>query len=232
MTLNKTQLKNLLKRFDPVEPVDVDKIIAEIIRVKLNELSKNLHRELSQEVRSIKVKDGDSGEQGERGEVGGRGKDGRDGVDGKSGKDGRDGISKDGVDGKDGLRGLLGARGMDGSPDEPEIIREKLETLKGEDRLDASAIKNLPVERILGRSVGAGGSEIKSTDLSSQLDGSTKDFTVPANKRFNSLMGTQFPIVFRPDVDFTGSGTTTLTLTSEVSAPEKGQTLILTYAEP
>lgn len=41
-------------------------------------------------------------------------------------------------DGKD------GEKGKDGSPDTPVQVREKLESLKGDERLDASAIKNLP----------------------------------------------------------------------------------------
>lgn len=69
-------------------------------------------------------KEGEKGERGERGEQGDRGEDGRDGVDGK-----------DGVNGKDGLPG---------SPDTPEDIKTKLESLKGKERLDASAIQNLP----------------------------------------------------------------------------------------
>lgn len=52
-------------------------------------------------------------------------------------------LPKDGKDGKDGL-GIEGPAGKDGSPDTPEEVRDKLETLKDEDRLDASAIKNLP----------------------------------------------------------------------------------------
>lgn len=51
-------------------------------------------------------------------------------------------------DGKD------GAKGKDGSPDTPTEIKEKLESLKGEERLDASAIKNLPKQPI---SIGGGG---------------------------------------------------------------------------
>lgn len=50
-------------------------------------------------------------------------------------------LPKDGLDGRDGADG---ADGKDGSPDSPEQVRDKLETLKGEERLDASAIKNLP----------------------------------------------------------------------------------------
>jgi hypothetical protein len=40
--------------------------------------------------------------------------------------------------------GEKGEPGKDGSPDEAEDIKEKLESLKDENRLDASAIKNLP----------------------------------------------------------------------------------------
>lgn len=41
-------------------------------------------------------------------------------------------------------KGIKGDKGDDGSPDTAEQVREKLETLTGEERLDASAIKNLP----------------------------------------------------------------------------------------
>lgn len=52
-------------------------------------------------------------------------------------------LPKDGKDGEDGKDGI-GEPGKDGSPDTAEVVRNKLETLRGEDRLDASAIKNLP----------------------------------------------------------------------------------------
>lgn len=54
---------------------------------------------------------------------------------------GKDGI--DGKHGKDGI-GIIGPAGKDGSPDTAEQVRDKLESLKEENRLDASAIKNLP----------------------------------------------------------------------------------------
>lgn len=57
----------------------------------------------------------------------------------RSGKDGRNG-----TDGRDGRDGKDGRNGTDGSPDTAEEVRDKLETLVGEERLDASAIKNLP----------------------------------------------------------------------------------------
>ncbi len=68
-------------------------------------------------------------------------------------------------------------------------------------------------------------------DLTGSCDGVTKTFTIPSNKRIIGVLGTQFPVVYRPEIDYTGSGTTTLTLTSEVGAPESGQTLIVQYAE-
>ena len=79
-----------------------------------------------------------------------------------------------------------------------------------------------------------GGGSSKNTlyyDLTSQCNGVTKTFTVPVNTRILSVHGTQFPQNYRPDIDWTGSGTTTLTLTSEVGAPETGQTLFILYVE-
>lgn len=58
------------------------------------------------------------------------------------GEDGKDGYTP--IKGKDYFDGENGKDGENGSPDTPEEIREKLETLEGENRLDASAIKNLP----------------------------------------------------------------------------------------
>ena len=78
--------------------------------------------------------------------------------------------------------------------------------------------------------VGGGGrNSVQFTDLSSKLDGATKNFFVP-KRRYIALFGTQFPILFRPVIDYTGDGTGVLTLTSEVSAPESGQTLILLHS--
>lgn len=45
---------------------------------------------------------------------------------------------------KSGRDGVDGQPGKDGSPDNPVEVRNKLESLKDDERLDASAIKNLP----------------------------------------------------------------------------------------
>lgn len=62
-------------------------------------------------------------------------------------------------------------------------------------------------------------------NLTSQLNGSTKAFTLP-RKTLDviAIFGTQFPLNFDRDKDWTFVGNT-LTLTSEVLAPESGQTL-------
>lgn len=49
----------------------------------------------------------------------------------------------DGLDGANGIDGKNGKDGKDGSPDTAKDIKEKIETLKGNERLDKSAIKGL-----------------------------------------------------------------------------------------
>lgn len=56
---------------------------------------------------------------------------------------------KNGKDGRDGIDGRDGTDGLDGSPDTPAQVRDKLETLKDDERLDKSAIKGL--ERIISQ---------------------------------------------------------------------------------
>lgn len=171
------------------------------------------------------------GDQGEKGDPGIDGI-GKDGVDGKNGKDGKDGLtpvvdyeaiisqvsssiqpSKDGVDGKD------------GSPDTGEQIVEKINDLPIDDdnlKIDYSHIKNIPEKPV---SIRGGKTRIFNYDLSSQCDGVIKTFNVPLNLGVIGLYSTQAPIIYRPIIDFT-EGNGTLTLTSEVGAPQTGQTLI------
>jgi len=77
-------------------------------------------------------------------------------------------------------------------------------------------------------SVDNAGITVATSDLSSQCDGATKVFTVPTHTGYIGLLGTDFPIVYRPVIDFDTSGTT-LTLTSEVPSPSSGATLIFQY---
>lgn len=79
------------------------------------------------------------GAKGEKGDVGAPGPQGAKGKDGKNGKDGLNG--RDGIDGVNGIDGMNGADGKDGSPDTPEQISDKLNTLEG--KVDKKVIKGL-----------------------------------------------------------------------------------------
>lgn len=77
-----------------------------------------------------------------------------------------------------------------------------------------------------------GGVTPKVYDLSSLLDGTTKSFTIPANTAIVSVTGSNAPFTFRPTIDYTGSGTTTLTFTASVDAPsalQNGASLVIIY---
>lgn len=93
---------------------------------------------------SFELPKGEKGDKGDKGDRGEKGKDGRDGIDGVSGRDGIDG--KDGKDGVDGKDGRDGRNGLDFTPDLQELAINTInvmETQQGEDRIDASAIKNI-----------------------------------------------------------------------------------------
>jgi len=75
---------------------------------------------------------------------------------------------------------------------------------------------------------GASANSVQYADLTSQCDGATKTFAVPMHRHALMLVGTQFPILYRPVIDFT-TGNKTLTLTDEVSAPETSQSLVFLY---
>ena len=140
---------------------------------------------------------------------------------------------KEGTDGKDGKNGTIGKDGhdgKDGSPDTSFQIANKLETLKDETRLKISAIDKLQEEldELKNRPTGGGGTRkvvyTKRINLSSQCNGTLKEFTMPKDCiDVLAVYGTQFPITF-DEADFTFEGRT-LTLTSEVGAPQTGQTL-------
>lgn len=136
-----------------------------------------------------------------------------------------------------------GENGKNGSPDSAEEIRNKLESLEGENRLDKSVIKGLEEdikslkENINNisprRGVGAGGpnaNAVQFADLTSQCNGSTKTFSVPRHRVALLLVGTQFPLIYRNITDFT-TANVTLTLTAEVKAPTTGQSLIFLFVK-
>lgn len=168
--------------------------------------------------RGLKGESGARGLKGERGAQGLRGARGLRGLQGKPGKDGKNGVD-----------------GEDGSPDTAQDIVAKINSLPATGaKIDASHISGLPSVIMGGgglRRKGLPASQVRD-DLSSQCDGSTSVFTLKESYKAGTveLFSTQFPIVYRPEVDFTESGTREITLdTGEVSAPASGQTLVALY---
>ena len=147
-------------------------------------------------------------------------------------------------DGKNGVAGEIGPPGKDGSPDTGVEIRNKLEHLTGEDRLDSSAIKGLDerlkkIEKtpiMSGWSSASGGKIVKSYDLSDSLNGVTKTFTLPSFWRIISVHLSSVPNILRPTIDYTSDATVpSITFTSQIDAASSlstGQSLIIVYAEP
>ena len=104
-------------------------------------------KQIAEATKKMQGEKGEKGDMGERGEIGPQGLPGEKGEPGIQGERGIQGISGlQGERGKDGLDGQNGKDGKQGSPDTPEQVRDKLEELTGEDRLDKSAIKGLAEE--------------------------------------------------------------------------------------
>lgn len=119
---------------------------------------------------------------------------------------------------------------------EEEIIEQ--ETIIGlvkrlRDLEDAIARKSTSTN-IIGGATG-GGRLVKVHDLTSQLDGVTKTFALPAFWRVLSVHSSSFPNIFRPTTDYTTDASAmTITFTSEITADATlatGQTLLVVYAE-
>lgn len=91
-------------------------------------------------------------------------------------------------------------------------------------------IKNPPYSKHLGRGTG---NPSQIANISSQADGSTTVFTIPANKRVQNLHYSSAPFsAWIQDTDYTVSGTsnTILTITGGPT-PEAGQTLLVEYVQ-
>lgn len=121
-------------------------------------------------------------------------------------KDGAPG--KDGKDGLDGLPGKDGERGADGSPDTPEVIRDKLSALEGEDRLSIGHIHGLEEALQDGRriaeqtAIGVQRPGMLVLDISSQLNGSLTTFNTQSFQVINTIFLSSYPNILRPGVDF------------------------------
>mgnify|MGYP001611067734 CR=1 FL=1 len=137
--------------------------------------------DLNKVLESVKGKDGEDSEipgiQGEKGDKGDRGEQGLQGYPGIMGVKGERGEKGD--NGNDGNNGI---NGKDGSPDNAEQVRDKLEMVKGEERLDQSAIKGLDEkleknQKVIIQRVGGGGSNAW-VNQSFSVDSSTTTITL------------------------------------------------------
>lgn len=168
-------------------------------------------------------------------------KKGIDYFDGKDGKDGKDGYTpRKGIDYFDGEKGEKGDPGdlKDLSPDE---IRNALELLEDDDRLDVKAIKGIDeyvvplVNKKYPNVVAYSRGQVKFYDLSSSLNGSTTTFSLPAFWRVFDVKLSSIPTL-RQTVDYTVDGSAfTITFTSQINAATdlaSGQSLVVLYVEP
>lgn len=164
---------------------------------------------------------------------------------------------KDGAPGKDADVDLIIAELKDSLPKVEDFmkhlpeygtdIRDGLELLNGGDRLSMKAIdgllealeelKKLRTGTIINGGGGnaSGGRIVKVYDLSSQLNGILKTFSLPAFWRVISVQSSSFPNAFRPTTDYTTDASAmTITFTSEITASSTlaaGQTIIVIYSE-
>ena len=116
-----------------------------------------------------------------------------------------------------------------------KTLRDKLKTLK-EPWLEADLIIGLTqaIKKFAARIDGGGGGDtINFRDLSSELDGSTKEFTLTRVREVLGAFATSFPGGgFRPLVDWTYTESSSVfTITGEVKAPRQNQTLWLLVKE-
>lgn len=121
-----------------------------------------------------------------------------------------------------------------------EDIRDKLELLEGEERLNISAINGLEeiLDELKRRPAGINGGIVgrdivDHIDISDDLDGSTKTFNIAAIWNIISVHTSSFPHALRPTIDYTWTPTS-ITFTDEIDAAStlaSGQTVILTVVK-
>lgn len=114
-----------------------------------------------------------------------------------------------------------------------ELIQEEEDKLKidsiGFLRKELDELKKTLSSRLMGQGAGGGArGRVHPYDLTDQCNGVLKTFAIPTNFGVIGVFSTQFPVNYRPLVDWT-LGNKTITLTSQVSAPETGQTLWIMY---
>ena len=120
----------------------------------------------------------------------------------------------------------------------PAAMWDKLENLEGDERprwVSAVEKKLTEIEERLTRvaqtriTAGPSANAVQYADLTAQCDGSKTSFEVPRHRFALALFGTQFPGIYRPGTDFTTANRSLSLVTSQVSAPASGQTLVFLY---
>ncbi len=173
------------------------------------------------------------------------------GTDGKDGKNGFNGaMGPSGPRGEKGGMGEKGKDGADGSPDSADDIRNKLELLDGQERLKIEAIRDLREEldlleekinkKVILVPTGGGGGGTSSGgmqvyNISSQLNGVLKTFSLPAFQEIFFILSTSSPTpAMIPAEDFTVDYTTMqITFGASIDATttlSAGQRIIVAYA--
>ena len=173
------------------------------------------------------------------------------------GETGKTGIN--GERGERGVRGLTGFTGEQGKSVNEKALEDRLliqllERMEGKideempekekkilDKLQQKLIEMVQRMQVHGGGIGrkevlalisGATGNITRDDLSAQCDGANLVFTLTNNFTSGSvaLWSTQFPIVYRPGVDYTETGANEITLVAgEVGAPQVGQTLMALY---
>lgn len=116
---------------------------------------------------------------------------------------------------------------------EPELQIDFTHIKGWEDKVKSLIPKTQGSPVYIGGGNSGGGRIVKSYDISSQLDGVTKTFNLPAMHRVISVHATSFPGAFRETIDYTFTSTS-ITFTSEINAGTTlaiGQTVVVVYSE-
>lgn len=131
---------------------------------------------------------------------------------------------------------------------EAEEVRDSLESIEVEEEklkieaigflrreLDEIKARLTSISTSSGKTVfgGSGGRAVRSYDLSSQLNGVTKTFNLPAMYRIISVHSSSTPFTLRQTTDYTWT-TTSITFTSAITASTTlatGQSITIVYSE-
>ena len=129
-------------------------------------------------------------------------------------------------------------KGDSGSPDTGEEIIVKINNDKSDRLIRKEKVEGLANIENMARTADANsrsfmntGSYVYAQDISDQLNGILKTFTLVSNAKVILAFGSSTPGVFRPTTDYTTTGST-ITFTSEITAASTlatGQTVIILY---